>query len=364
MLKAVITTIQRPTDCVLRLTECLVPREASLVVAGDTKGPDEFDLSAVGGFSPERLAFLTIDDQLASGFSIAELLPTKHYCRKNIGYLHAIRAGATCVYETDDDNAPLDSWSPRQQWINTLRFVGNRDDRGPQWVNVYRMFSDDLIWPRGLPLDRIHDPIVPTEAPADSLKTSPDELGKYWAPIQQGLANGAPDVDAAWRLILDREFDFTEGDSVMLAPGQWCPFNTQTTWWWPAVFPLLYVPSYCSFRMCDIWKSFVAQRCLWELGTGVVFHGAEVVQNRNPHNLMRDFSDEVPGYLQNQRIAEILESLSLKSDVAEVADNLRTCYVALVENEIFPEKELPLIDAWIADVVEATAYATKQDQID
>jgi hypothetical protein len=37
---------------------------------------------------------------------LAESLPTGHYARKNIAYLHAIRSGARCIYETDDDNAP------------------------------------------------------------------------------------------------------------------------------------------------------------------------------------------------------------------------------------------------------------------
>ena len=109
--------------------------------------------------------------------------------------------------------------------------------------------------------------------------------------------------------------------------------------------------------MCDIWKSFIAQRCLWELGTGVVFHAAEVVQERNPHNLMRDFEDEVPGYLQNHRLAEILESVDLDSEITSVAANLRTCYSELVAKGVFPDKELPLVDAWIADVQSAVLQA-------
>lgn len=360
MLQAVITTIQRPTPCVVRLAVCLASREAGLVIVGDTTGPDQFDLSRVDGFSNDQLAFLTIDDQLSSGFSIAALLPTKHYCRKNIGYLHAIRAGATCLYETDDDNAPLDHWTSREQWVNSLRFAKTMESELPTWVNVYKYFSEELIWPRGLPLDEIREGSIPSSIPDKSLASAADETRKYWAPIQQGLANGAPDVDAAWRLILDREFDFDQAESIMLAPGQWCPFNTQTTWWWPAVYPLMYVPSYCSFRMCDIWKSFVAQRCLWELGTGIVFHAAEVVQDRNPHNLMRDFEDEVPGYLQNHNLVKVLEDVRLNGNVACVAENLRSCYVALVAAGIFPDKELSLVDAWIADMeMITTSQASK-----
>ena len=124
-------------------------------------------------------------------------------------------------------------------------------------------------------------------------------------PVQQGLVNGSPDVDAVWRLMFDREFNFDQGPSVWLAPGAWCPFNSQSTWWFPKAFPLLYLPSFVSFRVTDIWRSFIAQRCLWEVGYGVAFHAPESIQQRNMHNLLRDFEDEVPGYLNNNRIIAI-----------------------------------------------------------
>jgi hypothetical protein len=40
--------------------------------------------------------------------------------------------------------------------------------------------------------------------------------------------------------------------------------------------PLLYLPSHCCFRMTDIWRSFIAQRCLWELGHWVVCQAPEL----------------------------------------------------------------------------------------
>ena len=170
------------------------------------------------------------------------------------------------------------------------------------------------------------------------------------APIQQGLVNGSPDVDAIWRLVLDRPFEFDERPSEMLAPDNWCPFNTQSTWWWPVAYPLLYIPSHCPFRMCDIWRSFVAQRCLWELGYGIAFHAPEVVQERNPHQLVRDFEDEIPGYKRNREFASVLRSLCLLPGVEGVSANLRVCYEALVAAELLPNMELPLVDAWIEDL--------------
>jgi len=113
---------------------------------------------------------------------------------------------------------------------------------------------------------------------------------------------------------------------------------------------LLYLPSYCSFRMTDIWRSFIAQRCLWEMGCGVVFHPPEVVQERNKHNLMRDFADEIPGYTRNKEFVLLLEGLTLETGVASVSSNLQHCYEALIRAGFFPEKELVLVNTWLEDL--------------
>ena len=335
-LRAIITTIQEPTPSVHALVEKLAGLagdKARLIVAGDTKGPHVFTGPTD---SPWPVDFLSIAAQESGKFTLAVDLPKKHYARKNIAYLHAIAAGASCIYETDDDNAPLDSWTLRTEMISSGRVIENAPAR---WVNVYRYFSEENIWPRGLPLDEIRIP-VPTSASFSIPKR---------APIQQGLVNGSADVDAIWRLVMDREFFFLAGESVYLEPGNWCPFNTQSTWWWPVVYPLLYIPSYCSFRMCDIWKSFVAQRCLWELGFGVVFHAPEVYQDRNIHDLTRDFQDEIPGYEKNRKICKILSGLKLGSGEGAVSKNLIRCYEALTQQGIFPPEEMSLVQCWVND---------------
>lgn len=332
-LVGVLTTIQPPTACVKRLGEKLNEAGAPLIVIGDKKGPAEFQQAGA--------EFVPLAAQAGLPFQLAKTLPTGHYARKNLGYLLAIGRGAKCIYETDDDNAPNAHWA--------LRGVTTRAQAAAPrvWMNVYRAFTRENIWPRGFPLDRITDPASGAHDPA-----APER--EFYCPIQQGLADIAPDVDAVWRLTLDRPFRFQRGASVWLAPGTWCPFNSQTTWWWPEVYPLLYLPSYCSFRMTDIWRSFIAQRCLWELGHGLVFHAAEADQDRNVHNLMRDFRDEIPGYTQNDAIVARLTDLSLQQGVGAVADNLVRCYEALTKAGFFPEQELPLVRGWVEDVRAAT----------
>lgn len=325
----VITTIQLPTASVRQLAPFFFRADSRLIIVGDRKGPPVYDL--------EGTHFVSLADQLESNFDLARKLPTGHYARKNIGYLIAIAEGASCIYETDDDNAPLTGWEPRAEMVDAVVVTGEG------WINVYRLFSEEKIWPRGFPLDGV----------ADSLRGRAElseRSSQVRAPIQQGLVNNAPDVDAIWRLTLDRPFEFEPGPSVLLPSGAWCPFNTQSTWWFPLAFPLMYLPSFCSFRMTDIWRSFIAQRCLWELNLGIVFHEPEVVQERNEHDLMRDFADELTGYMRNREMAAILESLKLMKGADAISENLITCYHALVAAEFFPDKEVDLLGVWLADL--------------
>jgi hypothetical protein len=302
-------------------------RGGQLIAIGDRKTPQ-------AGW-PQGSEFIGIDAQVRLDYTLARCLPENHYARKNIGYLVAMSRHASSIYDTDDDNAPLASWAPRMVRARA------RPCLEAGWVNAYRWFSEEHLWPRGLPLDKARH-----EAAAPALGEPMD----VEAPIQQGLANGSPDVDAVWRLVMDKEVTFAAGESVSLRPGTWCPFNSQSTWWFPQAYPLLYLPSFVSFRMTDIWRSFIAQRCLWALGQGVVFHGAEVFQDRNAHNLLRDFEQEVPGYLGNDRFREILEALDLPSAPENVAHNLHRCYSALVGAGLIPAKEMPLVECWLSDL--------------
>ncbi len=326
---AVITTIQDPTPSARQLAKAVSKVGGECIIVGDQVGPEQYPLPAT--------EFLPYSAQCRMSYALASHLPSGHYARKNLGYLLAIDRGAECIYETDDDNAPNAAWRPRTCEVDVQQV------RASSWVNAYRLFSDQMIWPRGFPLTRIREPdSAPQVQPGDAVRVP--------APIQQGLADLSPDVDAVWRMVLDREFYFQPGPSVELTPGAWCPFNSQSTWWWPPAYPLMYLPSFCSFRMTDIWRSFVAQRCLWELGRGIVFHASEVVQQRNPHNLARDFEDEIEGYLKNESMIDELSDIRLQPGADAVGDNLLTCYQRLVSQGFFPEEELPLVEAWLEDI--------------
>jgi hypothetical protein len=326
------TTIQEPTPAVRTLCDVLAAHAMPLIVVGDKKGPAKFELPGA--------QFVPLDRQNDLGFSLAPLLPTGHYVRKNVGYLLAFRSGVTAIYETDDDNAPGPDWTPK---TSALPVRAVKPARHNGWVNAYRLFTDATVWPRGFPLRHVHDGVGGEVGPTMTVDS----------PIQQLLCDVAPDVDAIWRLTIAGEpfrFPPAAGESFCLAPGGWCPFNSQATWWFEPAFPLMYLPSTCTFRMTDIWRSLIAQRCLWEFGeTGVTFHPPEVEQERNPHDLMRDFEDEVPGYLKNEAIVEVLSDTVLAKGAGAAADNLVRCYEALVKAGVFRGEERGLVRAWVQD---------------
>ena len=322
----VLTSIASPNDVMRKIAQDCARLDMPFFVIGDTKSPADFVL--------EGCRFLSYDAQRELAFETARICPTRHYARKNIGYLLAIEAGADFIVETDDDNMPSADFYrplPPEMSVATLEGCG--------WVNVYRYYTDALIWPRGLPLDAVQQALPPL-----------GEERRVAVPIQQGLADENPDVDAIYRLTLPLPFSFERTLRVALGAGAWCPYNSQNTITYAQAFPLLYLPAYCSFRMTDIWRSFVAQRIAWANGWSILFREATVVQDRNDHSLIKDFEDEISGYLGNRRIGRTLDALDIPAGEENIPAAMRLCYAALAEGGFVGPEELPLLDAWLTDI--------------
>ena len=75
-------------------------------------------------------------------------------------------------------------------------------------------------------------------------------------------------------------------------------------------------------------------------------------QERNVHDLMRDFEDEVPGYLNNSRLCEAIEGLTPPGGADVISANMRLCYEKLVDMSLVDSKELDLVDAWFEDLAQ------------
>lgn len=323
----VITTISAPNDAVHQFIEQLSPAW-SLVVVGDNKTPD-------AAWENAGVHYLSLQKQHELFGDFAETAPRNHYSRKNFGYLYAIMNGAQCILETDDDNYPYPDFGKQQSAMLHGRLAGGGD-----WVNVYRHFTAEHIWPRGLPLDALTrtGTINPLDKPSN-------------CPIQQFLVDCDPDVDAIYRLVFPTAaVTFEQGHApVIMDKHTWVPFNSQNTVFFHQALPLLYLPHFVTFRMTDIWRSFVAQCALWPFDAHIAFHSSTAKQLRNEHNLIQDFEQEVPGYLDNRNIAEHLSkhmnTLSSKpeTDLLHMAEGL---WHSMIDAGYIDEQERPLITHW------------------
>jgi len=323
----IVTSIANQDHPILnKLAKEALEHKVPFVVIGDQSSPDTFHISGCDFYSVER--------QESLPFDLVGKLPLRHYARKNLGYLIAMSEGAETIIETDDDNFPLPGFWEKRSRLVDASFLSDKD-----WVNAYRYFTEKNVWPRGFPLERIQDQLPESKS-----------LSLVDCPLQQGLVDGNPDVDAIFRLVMPLPLNFEKSSPIALDNGSFCPFNSQNTTWFKDAFPLLYLPSFCSFRMTDIWRSFVAQRIAWTCGWSVLFHQSTMWQERNDHCLMKDFQDEIPGYQNNLQIGESLKSLNLKSGMDHIPQNMMLSYQKLIDLGVVDQKEMDLLESWFKDV--------------
>jgi hypothetical protein len=324
----IITSIFEPTEAVIEFSKL---SEYKLIVAGDKKSPHNWQCNNV--------TFLSVDDQEGLDFSLSKVLPYNHYCRKMIGYLYAIQNGASMIIDTDDDNIPKQNWKFPD-------FNGKFDcipgDKG--FINIYQHYTDDHIWPRGLPLNKIttqyHDVF-------SAISEKNVNIG-----IWQGLADEDPDVDAIYRLTSNKLCKFREKEPCVIEQGTLTPFNTQNTAIRKELFPLMYLPTYVTFRFTDILRGLIAQPIMWLYGYHLGFINATVVQKRNPHDFMVDFESELPMYKYTEKVIELV-SASIHSNQS-ISDNLYNSYDALLKNDIVTDKEMKTLSAWLKDIDKLT----------
>jgi hypothetical protein len=299
-----------------------------VIVVGDRKTPPDW-------CCPPAM-YLSVIEQESAPFRITRTLPWNHYARKLMGYLFAIGQGADIIVDTDDDNMPKPDWA-LPDFDGTYPLTAQH--RG--FVNVYRYFTDQHIWPRGFPLNRVCDP-------AAHLCDSGIQPEAVAIGIWQGLADGDPDVDAVYRMTVNTPCFFNTKPPVVLDTGTVSPFNSQNTAFIKPVFPLLYLPSCVSFRSTDIIRSLVAQPILWSAGYLLGFTQATVVQNRNDHHYLSDFESEIPCYLHAEKIMDVV--IGAVSSRFSIENNLLIAYESLIRHHLLPENEMRQVSAWVEDI--------------
>jgi len=301
-------------------------KDCRLYVAGDKKTPTDWQ--------EPNVQFVSASEQERSPYRVLQVLPWNHYCRKLAGYLLAMAEGAQIIVDTDDDNVPKQSWA-----VPALSGAFDITRAQAGFVNVYQAFTKQFIWPRGFPLNRI---LEESSSPA-VVKKNEVRIG-----VWQGLADGDPDVDAIYRLTNNQPCNFDDRSPLVLDEGTLCPFNSQNTAYCREAFPLLYLPALVTFRYTDILRGLIAQPILWAAGYRLGFTSATVVQERNPHNYLKDFESEIPCYLHPERVVEVVsKAVSIGRSIAE---NLFQAYEELIRAGLVPAGEIKLLEAWLHDL--------------
>ena len=314
----VITTINHPTEQIVHYSKL---EDWTLIVVGDSKTDDE-------KYKTVDCVYLGLNEQKEHFPSFFSKVPIKSYTRKMFGYLYAIKMNFEVIYDTDDDNKYLGD-------INTFETI--RDTKvcvSKGFTNIYKIFTDERIWPRGIPPTHkcIDEPPF-----LENLETVEDKVA-----VIQGLVDNDPDVDAYYRITTCNKpfcFEKSVNYDVVLSQRSICPFNTQNTFWVDSdCFHLLYLPISVNFRYTDILRGVIALFQLWNNGKTIKFTRATAIQVRNEHNLIADYEDEKQMYETIEEVVAVLEE-ARGSSIEEV-------YKQLVKINLIKECELEVLQEW------------------
>lgn len=314
----VITTINPPKKEIYKFSKY---KNWQLICVGDTTTPKDWHVDNTDYLSPK----------------FSKVFPWKMYARKNLGYLYAIKNGAKIIYESDDDMLPYSNFPPVIS-VNTTTTVLS----GKKFINIYNFFKEkkgnkNPVWVRGFPLDCINDQ-----------KDIKRDEKKAFTPFINSVQDNDSDFDAIYRFLYNKRLNLKKTGSFALGKGSYAPVNTQGTFSYPPMYPLLYLPASPGFHVEDIVRGYISQRIMWEFNAKMLFiYPTARTNNRNPHNYWKDFELEIPLFLKTNKLISILDSLSLYKDPLK---SLLKVYKELVKQDFFPKTEMGMVEAWAREI--------------
>lgn len=257
--------------------------------------------------------------------ALRDHLPWNCIQRRNVAVLKAVCDGADAVVTIDDDN-----FIAEQDYFAHCAATGDRltlpaYGKAGEWFNVCRFLTTANNYqfvPRGYGMAAradLDDGSTPVACVPLSLPLA----------VVAGFWLGDPDIDAATRLAHPVEvIRYRLDHNFFLAPGARSPFNSQNTLLARAVLPAYFLSPNVG-RYDDIFASFIVKRIADHLGWGVSFGRPLVRQERNEHDLLRDFDLERLGMSLVDSLTEDLADVSLRGDTfascaLEICDQLET----------------------------------------
>jgi hypothetical protein len=342
------TTIYVPN--VLRQYRASDP-DVLMIIAGDTKTPHD----EVQALCEElgHAIYLTPKDQERLGYACSEVIGFRSIQRRNIALLEAIRLGAQVVVSIDDDNAPR-----KIGYFDDLReaFKGKMGAvfEGDKWFNLGDN-ADERFYYRGYPFSERLEPRKPWLSKLV-------EPGQLRVGIVNGRIYGDPDINAIDRYPdggprVDR-YSWSNTPFYVNPRTTWTPINSQNTAYVRELAPLAFVLPGIG-RYDDIWASYIAQRVMEATDYHVYFGEPSVIQERNPHDWLKDLENELYGMRHTEAFCEALKQTYIDTGHWEGATDARRRLIVM-DNltrvttgpaaALLPQQTRDFMAAWLDDV--------------
>lgn len=311
--------------------------------------------------------FLSVEHQATLGYRILAHVPYNSNLRKSVGYLFAIQHGAKMIYDADENASVLggnlskvfdtELTGPKSRKENILQYVyiHNRTT-----VNPYIHFGQRSVWPRGLPLECISN-------------INPDiyygQVSSGQQYIQQGLANGFPDIDSVFyhtRKSASGSFDINfdpHALPVALPQGTMAPINNVNTLFHAPAFWALMLPVSVKPPVSDIMRGYWAQRLLWEVGGYLVIYPPSIYRKDVQKPL--SFEDEKDLHDNVERLTEFLVAWTSKKPT--LFERVLDLSHSVAKAGFWTPQDVDYTVAWLQDLVsvgysQPTLFAPQVDK--
>lgn len=269
------TTINKPTKALKVFAK---NKNCKLIVALDKKSKN-FNLKNCIVLSPEY--------QEKKWKKLSNLIGWNCIQRRNFAILEAYERGAEAIALIDDDNIPKSNWFKNilvNKKTTANEVVVNKPIFDPIGYTNYKN-----LWHRGYPLELV-----------EGRRYKKKKKKNIFFDIQANFWDGDPDIDAVCRMLFHPECKF-EKKYFPFYSKKISPFNSQNT-----IISRKVVKDYFLFphvgRMDDIWASFYVLSKNYK----VIYCEPTVYQDRNVHNLIKDFKNEIIGYVNSADLVEDL----------------------------------------------------------
>ncbi len=267
------TTINRPTKALKLFAK---NQNCKLIVALDKKSKK---------FNLKNAIVLSTNYQEKKWPKLSKLVGWNCIQRRNFAILEAFDRGAETIALIDDDNIPYKNWF-KNIYVNK-KIKCKEVKTNKKIFDPVGYTNHPNLWHRGMPLELVNNRQYIT---GRKYLIKPDIQANFW--------NGDPDIDAVCRMIFKPECNFKKNLFPFFSK-KISPFNSQNT-----LITRKVIKDYFLFphigRMDDIWASFYVTSKKYR----VLYNEPTVYQQRNVHNLIKDFKDEYIGYTNSLKLVE------------------------------------------------------------